>query len=172
MFRKMKLLMKIKQIYLIGLLVQFSAVSSAIASQSPISDEAEAFKAGGYLSTDGKWHTECNDPAEPSFSPAVIESKSDLNGDGLPEVIISEGGTLCYGNTGSGFTIVSKQSNKTWKLILSGTGIPKFLKTKGIDGWPDIEIGGPGFCFLVKRWNGESYESNRYEYEVKSCKVK
>ena len=49
--------MNIKKLYLLGVLLQFSAVSSAIASQSPISDEAEAFKAGGYLSTDGKWHT-------------------------------------------------------------------------------------------------------------------
>jgi hypothetical protein len=44
------------------------------------------------------------------------------------------------------------------------------LKTKGKDGWPDISVGGPGFCFPVQRWNGKAYELNRCEYEGKRCK--
>lgn len=163
--------MKIKLVCLIAIALQFCIIKSALAVQLQPSDEAEAFKAAGYLLTEGKWHSECNEPIELSFSPAQIESVTDLNGDSLPEVIITEGSLACYGNTGSGFTIVSKQSNNLWKPMLSSTGIPAFLKTKGINSWPDIEIGGPGFCFSVWRWNGKSYEINRYEYEGKSCKL-
>lgn len=163
--------MKIKLVYLVATAVQIFLIESALAVQLQPSDEAEAFKAGGYLLTDGKWHSECNESTALSFTPAQIESVTDLNGDSLPEVIISEGGTACYGNTGAGFTIVSKQSSNSWKPMLGSTGIPAFLKTKGVDGWPDIEIGGPGFCFSVLRWNGKSYEINRYEYEGKSCKI-
>jgi hypothetical protein len=47
---------------------------------------------------------------------------------------------------------------------------PTQLKTKGKDGWPDISVGGPGFCFPVQRWNGKAYELNRFEYEGKRCK--
>ena len=50
------------------------------------------------------------------------------------------------------------------------TAMPDFLATKGVGGWPDIEMGGPGFCFPVWRWNGKAYALNRFEYEGKPCK--
>jgi hypothetical protein len=48
--------------------------------------------------------------------------------------------------------------------------MPDFLATKGTGGWPDIQLGGPGFCFAVMRWNGKGYALNRFEYEGKRCK--
>jgi len=36
---------------------------------------------------------------------------------------------------------------------------------------PDMSIGGPGFCFLVVRWNGKAYVKNRFEYEGKRCSL-
>ena len=30
-------------------------------------------------------------------------------------------------------------------------------------GWQDVEIGGPGFCFPVMRWNGKQYAVLRHE---------
>jgi hypothetical protein len=48
--------------------------------------------------------------------------------------------------------------------------MPEFLATKGISGWPDIVLGGPGFCFAVMRWNGKIYALNRFEYDGKRCK--
>ena len=163
--------MKINLVDLVVTALQFCIIESVFAEQLQPSDEAEAFKAGGYLLTDSIWHSECNEPTEPTFSPAKIEGVSDLNGDGLPEVIIGEACVLCYGHTGVGFTIVSKQTNNTWKTMLRSIGIPSVLKTKGVNGWPDILIGGPGFCHGVWRWSGKSYEFNRYEYEGKSCKI-
>jgi hypothetical protein len=90
-------------------------------------------------------------------------------GDGLPEAVITEGGTYCYGNTGVGYSLVTKAGSGRWSLVTRGTGILQFLETKGADGWPDIEIGGPGFCFPVERWNGKEYTLNRHQYEGEVC---
>jgi hypothetical protein len=54
--------------------------------------------------------------------------------------------------------------------MTGGPGIPEFLKTTGVNGWPDVSVGGPGFCFPVERWNGKEYKLQRYEYEGKQCK--
>ena len=72
--------------------------------------------------------------------------------------------------TGTHFWLVSKQANGSWKLMHDETAMPNFLATKGVGGWPDIEMGGPGFCFPVWRWNGKAYALNRFEYEGKRCK--
>ena len=72
--------------------------------------------------------------------------------------------------TGQGFWLVSKRADGSWKLMTGGPGIPEFLKTTGVNGWPDVSVGGPGFCFPVERWNGKEYKLQRYEYEGKQCK--
>tara|TARA_R110002073_G_scaffold294100_2_gene459815 strand:+ start:2230 stop:2580 length:351 start_codon:yes stop_codon:yes gene_type:complete len=101
-----------------------------------------------------------------------VQEVRDVNSDGRPEAIITEGGTFCYGNTAAGYRLVSKQANGSWKLITQDTGIPILLSTKGAGGWPDIEIGGPGFCFPVVRWNGKEYVLHRRQYEGKPCRGK
>ena len=134
------------------------------------SDEAAAFRAAGFTLKGKQWRA-CDDPT-PTYTPGAIEEVRDLNGDGRPEAVITEGGTYCYGNTGVGYSLVSKQANGSWKLISNGTGILNFLTTKGVGGWPDIEIGGPGFCFPVERWNGNKYVLQRKQYEGKPCRRK
>lgn len=57
-----------------------------------------------------------------------------------------------------------------WKPITSGSGVPEFLKTRGLAGWPDISVGGPGFCFPVQRWNGKAHIVVRYEYQGHRCR--
>jgi len=132
-------------------------------------DEGAAFKAAGFTKRGGAWRS-CDAPAGASSTPGTIEQAADLNGDGLPEAVITEGGTYCYGNTGQAFWLVSKLATGSWKLMTNGTGIPEFLRTKGADGWPDVSVGGPGFCFPVERWNGKEYKLQRWEYEGKACK--
>ncbi|MGY6276773.1 hypothetical protein [Methylomonas sp. MgM2] len=136
------------------------------------SDQAAAFKAAGYQLKGEQWRSECGleDPGSSSYVPGNIENIGDINVDGYPEAIITEGGTFCYGNTGTGFSLVSKESNGGWKVITSSQGIPEFLGTKGVGGWPDILIGGPGFCFPVVRWDGKEYRQHHFEYEGKSCR--
>ena len=34
------------------------------------------------------------------------------------------------------------------------------------EGYPDLLIGGPGFCFAVWRWNGASYEHLRNDPQM------
>jgi hypothetical protein len=145
-------------------------VASALAAEMKLSpaDEAAAFKAAGFTQKGKQWRA-CDDPSG-GASPGAIEEVRDLNGDGRPEAVITEGGSFCYGGAGAGFMLVSKQENGSWKLITSGSGMAGFLKTKGVAGWPDLEIGGPGFCFPVQRWNGKEYLPNRFEYEGKACK--
>ncbi|EZP70454.1 putative uncharacterized protein precursor [Sphingomonas paucimobilis] len=144
------------------------APAYAQSSLSP-ADRAAAFRASGFKLAGKQWRA-CGDPGTPSYSPGTIETVRDLNGDGRPEAVITEGSTYCFGMTGMGYTIVSKQADATWKRITANQGIPTFLPTKGAGGWPDIEVGGPGFCFPVERWNGKQYVLNRHQYQGKPCR--
>lgn len=146
------------------------ASPSAIAQTAlPSADQAAAFRAAGYTRSGGQWR-KCDNPGTAGYTPGSVEQVKDLNGDGLPEAVITEGSTFCFGMTGTGFELVSKQANGSWKLMASRTGIATFLATKGVGGWPDIEIGGPGFCFPVERWNGRAYAFHRRQYEGRPCR--
>jgi hypothetical protein len=137
-----------------------------------VADQVAVFKAAGAVQRKGIWVI-CDPPADsgaPASTGAVIETVRDLNGDGRPEAVVTDSGTFCYGGKEAGFQVLSQQSNGSWRVLTSNSGMPTFLKTKGKDGWPDISIGGPGFCFPVDRWNGKTYELHRFEYEGKRCK--
>ena len=34
---------------------------------------------------------------------------------------------------------------------------------------PELEVGGPGFCFPVLRWNGRAFAPSRHAYDGKPC---
>ena len=130
-------------------------------------DRQTVLEAAGAVQRKGMWVI-CAD--DPHTSGAMIEAVRDLNGDGRPEAVVSESGTFCYGHSGMGYQLLSRQADGKWRVMSSGSGIPEFLKTRGIGGWPDISVGGPGFCFPVERWNGKRYALHRHEYEGKRCK--
>ena len=144
-------------------LMLIAATTSALSSK----DRTAAFRAAGATMKQGKWML-CAD--QPQNQGARIEETRDLNGDGRPEAVIAEDGSFCYGAAGIGYAIVSKQPDGRWKSLTSGSGIPEILKTRGIGRWPDISIGGPGFCFPVERWNGKAYVLNRHEYRGRRCR--
>lgn len=152
--------------------VSMAATSPASAQQKPAAAEATAIlKAAGFVRKGAQWRSECGiDDPSGSYTPAAIEQYRDINGDGRMDAVVTEGGTFCYGNTGTGYTLLSKQVSGAWKVMDSRQGIAEFLKTKGIGGWPDISVGGPGFCFPVLRWNGKEYARNRFAYEGKPCR--
>jgi hypothetical protein len=147
------------------------AVMPALAASAGLTpaDQAAAFKAAGFAQRGKLWRSSCDDPGTASYEPGALQPVGDLNGDGRPEAVVTEGGSYCYGDTGTAFWLVSKQANGKWKLITNATGIPTFLATKGKGGWPDIEIGGPGFCFPVERWDGRAYRPHGFQYEGKAC---
>ena len=133
--------------------------------------DAAIFRAAGFKQTRRGWESGCDDPsAGAPYDPGAIDQVKDLNGDGRPEAVVTEGGIFCYGNTGMAFHLVGQQPDGSWKLIYESVGIPEFLATKGVGGWPDISVGGPGFCFPVLRWNGRAYVQHRMEYDGKPCR--
>ncbi|MEP7350495.1 MAG: hypothetical protein ABI668_11185 [Sphingorhabdus sp.] len=130
-------------------------------------EQTKIFTAIGAVRRGKKW-VRCVDDA--NASEAVIEVYRDINGDGRPEAVVVDSSSYCYGFTGAGYALVSRNAAGIWKTIDSGIGMIDFLKTKGVGGWPDMSIGGPGFCFPVLRWNGKAYVLHRHEYEGKRCK--
>jgi len=148
----------IRSLLLSALLAPVAAASAPPQVALSPADAAAAFRAGGFVRVGATWQA-CGDPGTAGYTPGAIEQVADLNGDGRPEAIITEGSTFCFGSTEVGYTIVS-----------GGPGIVTVLPSRGADGWPDLEIGGPGFCFPVERWNGTAYALLRHQYEGKACR--
>jgi len=154
----------------------FSAAIAILASTSALAapsgaEQVSIFKAAGFTQHGHQWRSGNCEPPEQSYEPGSITAFRDLNGDGRPEAVVTEGGGLCYGNTGQNFWVLSKQPNGTWKTLIESLGIPEFLRSKGASGYPDLLVGGPGFCFPVLRWNGRAYSRHRFEYEGKPCRA-
>jgi hypothetical protein len=89
---------------------------------------------------------------------------ADLNRDGQPEVIVSLASTCMYGMAGSGVAVFTRNDGRHWKIHNLGAGIAVVLKTRH-GGYADLEIGGPGFCQPVFRWNGSAYRFSHHVAE-------
>lgn len=159
------------------LLSALALLQIACAQESPHSEQStravsvsdeDIFKAAGFEVSEGAWR-KCGDPGTMSYTPGAIMERGDFNNDGLVDALVTEGGTYCFGMTGYGYTLVSQRQDGTWRVLDERIGIPRLLDTKGAEGWPDIEVGGPGFCFPVIRWNGKEYADDRNEYEGAPC---
>lgn len=141
------------------LVMTLMAPPAACADPGP-DDLAAAFAAAGFEHlADGKYVRCREDPPTLSYLPGQAEV-TDLNGDGRPEVWITEGSIFCYGNTGTAFVLLTRDGDG-WRKLLDEVGMPLILDTKHT-GWPDIEVGGPGFGrFPVYRWDGQVYRSQQ-----------
>ncbi len=161
-----------RRLILIALLtcpLQTACAQEAPAAEAPAGKTAAAdvpddviFAAAGFTQANGVW-SKCGDPGTLSYTPGAIEQRGDFNGDGRPDALVTEGSAYCFGDTGSGYTLVSQIADGSWAILDEQAGMASFLETKGTDGWPDISVGGPGFCFPVVRWNGSAYAHNRNE---------
>jgi len=151
----------------------FALASSGVqpSPAPPPAEQAAIFAAAGFKKHGTAWKSgNCEGSESESYSPGSIDSVRDLNGDGRPEAVVIESGAICYGMTGMHFWLLSKQADGSWNQMVDETAMPDFLKTTGAGGWPDIQLGGPGFCFPVLRWNGKAYVNHRNEYEGKPCR--
>jgi hypothetical protein len=147
------------------------ASGAAHAATLPPADQAAAMRAAGMTQANGRWGTaDCREMQSASYTPAEVQDARDLNGDSRPEALIVEGSTICYGMSGQAYWLMTKGADGRWTQVTQGIGMPNFLATRGPGGWPDIEIGGPGFCFPVVRWNGSAYALNRQQYEGRPCR--
>ena len=139
----------------LGALVLAGGCGAASAAEKPSADEQAIFNAAGFK-VKGDTYTRCEDDITMSHMPGRIEME-DLNGDGVEEAWVKESSSFCYGNTAEAFVLVSKDKDKNWVILLDQVGVPVVQKTKS-KGWPDIEVGGPGFGkFPVYRYDGKTY---------------
>ncbi len=137
---------------------------AGLAAGAPLSpqDQAAAFRAAGFKPKGKHWVSSCGEGS--------LQQVQDFNGDGQPEALIADESTECYGMTGAGYHLVSRQPGGSWRLVAHGPGIVTVLKAQGAGHWPDLEIGGPGTCFPVLRWNGRAYALHRHENQGRRCK--
>jgi hypothetical protein len=140
------------------------AASAPAANNLTVAERAAIFKAAGFTQRGDDW-VGCEGNSTASIEKDDVR---DLNGDGKLEAIITEQGSACYGNTGQGFYLMT-QTGPAWKVMYSSPGMPEFLATKA-NGWPELEVGGPGFCFPIERWDGKTYVFHRnHEYDPGAC---
>jgi hypothetical protein len=142
---------------LLGMVMCTLFGSPGCATDASLSEEdlAAAFAAAGFSEMDGEY-VRCDDTVSVSRQPGRIEIM-DLNEDSLPEVFVKEGSVICYGNTAEAFVLLTKEETGAWRVLLDQVGIPVVTETENM-GWPDIEVGGPGFgAFPVFRFDGTQY---------------
>ena len=141
--------------FIIAMLVLTPALAAPPAF-SP-TETAAIYKAAGFTVRGSKViGCDASDPSWPRSS-FFIEAV-DLNGDGSPEAIVSEGNIACYGQDEQGFTVLSKSPDGNWRKLAANSGGALVLKTRH-KGWLDIEYGGPGLQkHPVLRWNGKAYQ--------------
>lgn len=87
---------------------------------------------------------------------------SDMNGDGTSEVLVEYGNSCLSGMAGTTVALFVKGSGG-YRLNLGVPGMVAETMAAMSHGYPDLLIGGPGFCFAVWRWNGKEYAHLRNE---------
>lgn len=101
--------------------------AAAPGASAPPSGDAAIFLAAGFKMRRGQWESGCNDDNDVggpgSYEPGTIAERRDLNGDGKPDVVITEGGTYCYGNTGAAFWVMSQQADGRSKRMFNSVGV-------------------------------------------------
>lgn len=120
------------------------------AAKLPPAEMTVVYEAAGLTERGGKVLDSCDQPVTPEVN-AV-----DLNGDGQHEVFVQVE-SPCFGAAGGQLSLLVKNKQGRWH---DNFGFPaggyKILRAK-TQGYPDIEIGGPGTCAPVWRWNGKAY---------------
>jgi hypothetical protein len=111
----------------------------------------------GTLQVEG---VECSQPTE------VEVTLRDLDGDGREEVFVALSNFCLYGNTGTATSVFIRDGEGTFRRHLGFPGFVDVLEDDIHLGFPDLLIGGPGFCFPVWRWNGEAYDFHRQEEQI------
>ena len=128
----------------------FKGTTSKLSKQ----EKQQIFKTLGFrLSKDAKFIVDdtCGEDVSPSVE--VV----DLNGDGVDEVFVNWGNTCTSGMAGQSVTLFVKDRKGRFVKNLDFPGTYEKLSSRS-KGFPDLMIGGPGFCHGVWQWTGINYE--------------
>src|SRR3954452_24468267 len=99
-------------------------LAAIIVAAVPAAEQVAIFKSAGFVRQGSQWRThDCTGLEGASYTPGTLDEFRDLNGDGRPEAVVSEGSAICYGNTGTHFWLLSKQANGSWKMVFSETAV-------------------------------------------------
>lgn len=124
------------------------AAAAASPADARIVREATA---GTLTATRGRYlEPACNESLD--YEAEVV----DLNGDGQPEVLTTVHGACLGGMAGAHMNLYILGRDGKWLPQFGFPGVYTVLKSRH-KGYPDIEVGGPGQCFPVWRWNGRQY---------------
>jgi hypothetical protein len=119
---------------------------------------------GSWLAVDstGKGFVDqsCGQPA------GAVVSFSDWNHDGQTEVLVIAGNTCTSGMAGSSAVLFIKDSAGTYQSNLGFPAASADPQPTSNLGYPDLLIGGPGFCFPVWRWDGKEYQYLKQEPQM------
>lgn len=141
----------------------FFISNTVIATTVPAQEQEAIFQAAKFKRLSGSWVSAC--------SMGHISDYRDLNKDSRMDAILVDGGTSCYGSVGTGFHVMTKQTNNQWTRIFRSPGRAVMLASIGRHGWPDIRVENDSSCYAVYRWDGRQYAINRYEKNGKTCNI-
>lgn len=105
------------------------------------------------VTPDGKGFIDrvCGQPAR-----ATIEFR-DMNSDGRKEVLVIFGNTCTSGHTGSSALLFIRDASGMLRPHFGFSAASLDPLPESNQGYPDLLVGGPGFCFAVWRWDGATY---------------
>ncbi|MGA8206308.1 MAG: hypothetical protein WB812_17465 [Woeseiaceae bacterium] len=140
------------------------AVFADLAGQLSASDRSEVLASLGIqLADDG---TTILDPVcHLAMDPPDVRL-DDLNGDGRPELSINGGNTCSAGDTGAVLWLFGRGPDGRYRIILNTLAFGYRATGHRVDAYPDLVLGGPGFCHAVWRWTGSAYDFDHSEPEV------
>jgi hypothetical protein len=127
------------------------------------SERGQVFGATGLaVAPDGKGFVDgmCGQPAD-----ASVEFR-DMNADGKQEVLVIFGNSCTSGHTGSTALLFIRDAAGNLKANLGFPAASADPLPEKNQGYPDLLIGGPGFCFGVWRWNGATYDHLRNDPQM------
>jgi hypothetical protein len=104
--------------------------------------------------------TSCDQPAD------AVVTFSDWNGDGNKEVLVIFGNSCTSGMAGSSAVLFIKDSAGQYQPNLGFPASSAEPQSTSNLGYPDLLIGGPGFCFPLWRWNGTAYDFLKSEPQM------
>jgi len=87
----------------------------------------------------------------------------DLDGDGVDEVVVDYGNSCTSGGAGRSVAVFRRGVDLVPRTVLHLPGLLVEVRPTTGSAFPELVIGGPGFCFGVWAWNGERYDHARNE---------